>query len=137
LSPLQRERLARRRREEHARVLRALGALEQDAVVDRSHSIPAADGRSDGEFGAQEVSRLARELEDIGAALESVSGESVSGESEPFGCDEPTDEEIPLERLDHVHWAREHAGDPSTGAAKRRAIEADLRAAERNEHYAG
>jgi RNA polymerase-binding transcription factor DksA len=132
LSPLQRERLARRRREEHARALRALGALEQDAAVDRSHSIPAADGRSDSEFGAQEVSRLARELEDIGAALE-----SVSGESEPFGCDEPTDEEIPLERLDHVHWAREHAGDPSTGAAERRAIEADLRAAERNEHYAG
>ena len=84
------------------------------------------------EVDAQDVSRFTRELEEIGAALE-----RIYGEPERFGRDERTGEEIPFERLDLIPWARERAGDPSAGAAERRAAETDLRAAEHNERYAG
>jgi len=115
LSQPQREHLARRLREERARVLRALG-------------------RGDGAFAAteQDASRLTRELEEISAALERIRGEPAR-----YGRDERTGEESPFERLDRIPWARERAGEPSAGAAARRAAETDLRAAEHNERYAG
>lgn len=108
----QRNHLAKRLRDERARVLRALGnyteelgSTEQDATGDLSKYPlhPADEGTEmfDRELDAQESTRLSSELEEIDAALE-----RLYHSPDQFGRDERTGAEIPIDRLEVVPWAR-------------------------------
>jgi DnaK suppressor protein len=112
LTQLQRDYLARRLREEREYILRALRryderltATEQDAAGDLSkipfHPADTGTDAFDREVGAQEVSRLSRELVEVDAALR-----RLYRDPERFGRDEHTGDEIPFERLDIIPWAR-------------------------------
>lgn len=112
LSDDQRNHLEKRLRAERERVLRALGIYgeelgvsEQDASGDLSkyplHQADEGTEMFDRELDAQEASRLSSELEEIDAALE-----RLYHAPHQFGRDERTGDEIPLERLEVVPWAR-------------------------------
>jgi len=120
LTDTQRDHLARRLREERARVLAALaqyGAELDDAPQDAAGDLskmpfhPADEGTDtfDRELDAQEASRLTGELHAIDDALE-----RLYHAPERFGRDE-TGDEIPFARLDIVPWATSrldaHDGD--------------------------
>lgn len=125
LTDSQRDHLAQRLREERERVLRALGRYdetlttsEQDADGDLTkmpfHEADLATDTINREIDAQGATRMTDELADIDDALE-----RLYRHPERFGLDERTGEEIPLERLELVPWARtriSHGTGPSRRA---------------------
>jgi DnaK suppressor protein len=153
LTQSQLDHIARRLREERARILRELeryderlAATESDAAGDISrfptHAADEATDAFDRELDAQETSRLGRELAEIDAALD-----RLYRTPERFGRDERTGEDIPFERLELVPWARARVADvrhatPSTDARSsetphERIVETDRSLADHYDRYAG
>lgn len=123
----QRARLEQRLKEERARAVEVLTALDrrlrtssQDAAGDLT-SVPLhpADQGTDAfarEMDAEEETRVGRELAEIDAALA-----RLYATPERFGIDERTGEDIPLARLELVPWARFRTPDerePPTGTRR-------------------
>lgn len=113
LTDAQREQMKRRLQEERARVQRLLGRsvaeLSEDSHRDGTIDLTAvplhpADQGTDAmqqELDASNAARMSRQLTEIDAALE-----RLYRNPERFGICEDTGDEIPIERLDVIPWAR-------------------------------
>ena len=113
LADTQRAHFEARLQEERARVLRALGRsideLSEESDRERSGDLTAlpshpADQGTDTmqqELDASNAARMSRQLAEIDAALE-----RLYRTPERFGICEDTGDDIPLERLEVIPWAR-------------------------------
>jgi DnaK suppressor protein len=117
-----RDHLARRLHEERERVVGVLAQFGKRSSADSYNQA----------LNALELSRLSRELGEIDEAIQ-----RLEREPERFGHDELTGEQIPLERLDLVPWARTRAEDPHKMATDIVAADSDVLSAYRNERYSG